>query len=261
MENTTLKTGYAPVNDIAMYYEIYGDGGMPLVLIHGGGSTIETTFGTLIPLLSGFTQLIAVELQAHGRTSDRDTPESFAQDANDVAALLQHLKIEKADIMGFSNGGSTALQMAIRHAQLVNKVISIAGATKRSGFINGFFEGMATVTIDVMPQGLKDAYLKVNPNPEGLQAMFEKDRNRMITFQDWPDEQLQSITAPALLMVSDKDVITVEHTVELSRLIPNASLIVLPGHHGGFIGEMGNDPSNGVLPHVTVKLVKQFLTS
>lgn len=261
MQNEAVKTGYAPVNNISMYYEIYGEGTMPLVLIHGGGSTIETTFGTLIPLLSGSAQLIAVELQAHGRTGDRDAPESFAQDADDVAALLQYLKIEKADVMGFSNGGSTALQLAIRHPQLVNKAISIAGATKRGGFINGFFEGMANVTIDVMPQGLKDAYLKVNPSPEGLQTMFEKDRNRMITFQDWPDEQLQSITAPTLLMVSDKDVITVEHTAELSRLIPNASLIVLPGHHGEFIGEMGNDPSNGVLPRVTVEVVKQFLSN
>jgi pimeloyl-ACP methyl ester carboxylesterase len=71
---TMNKSGYAPVNGLKMYYEIYGDGAIPLVLIHGGGSTIETTFGTILPLLSGYGKLIAVELQAHGRTSDRDTP-------------------------------------------------------------------------------------------------------------------------------------------------------------------------------------------
>lgn len=258
---TDVKTGYAPVNGIKMYYEIHGTGKMPLVLIHGGGSTIETSFGVLLPLLSNSTQIIAIELQAHGRTTDRDAPESFTQDADDVAALLQYLKIEKADILGFSNGGSTAMQMAIRHPQLVNKIISIAGATKRAGFISGFFESMPHATIDMMPQPLKDAYLKVTPNPKGLQTMFEKDRDRMATFQDWPDDQVKSIKAPTLLMVADKDVISVEHTAELSRLIPKATLIVLPGHHGGFIGEMGADPSNGVYPKVTAELIKHFLAS
>src|SRR5688572_24843109 len=87
-------TGYAPVNGLKMYYEIHGEG-MPLVLIHGGGSTIQTTFGNIMPLLAPHYKIIAVELQAHGHTSDRSGPESFEQDADDVAALLQHLKISK----------------------------------------------------------------------------------------------------------------------------------------------------------------------
>jgi pimeloyl-ACP methyl ester carboxylesterase len=97
------NTGYAPVNGIDMYYEIHGEGA-PLALIHGGGFTIASTFGHMIPLLVQHFQLIAMELQAHGRTSDRNGPESFAQDANDVATLLDHLKIPRAHIMGFSNG-------------------------------------------------------------------------------------------------------------------------------------------------------------
>src|ERR1700741_1537175 len=105
MKNTI--TGYAPINGISMYYEIHGEGAIPLVLIHGGGSTLESTFGNILPLLSGRT--IAVELQAHGRTTDRDAPESFEQDADDVAALLRYLKMEKANIFGFSNGGTTIL--------------------------------------------------------------------------------------------------------------------------------------------------------
>jgi pimeloyl-ACP methyl ester carboxylesterase len=97
-----------------MYYEIYGKG-KPLVLIHGGGSTIQTTFGRVIPKLALHRKLIATELQAHGRTSDRDNELSFEQDADDVATLLKNLNIHRADFFGFSNGGTTALQIAIRH--------------------------------------------------------------------------------------------------------------------------------------------------
>lgn len=132
---------YANVNGIKMYYEIHGKGN-PLVLIHGGGSTIETTFGNILPMLAKHYTCIAAELQAHGHTTDRDAPESFEQDADDVAALLKQLNINKAGIFGFSNGGSTALQVAIRHTELVDKIIVAAGAYKREGFINGFFEGM-----------------------------------------------------------------------------------------------------------------------
>ncbi|HEV2352747.1 MAG TPA: alpha/beta hydrolase, partial [Puia sp.] len=116
-------SGYAPVNGIRMYYEIHGQGDMPLVLVHGGGSTIESSFSNLIPLLSARRRLIAVELQSHGRTSDRDAPESFQQDADDVAALLRHLHVEKANLLGFSNGGSTVMQVAIRYPPLANKLV------------------------------------------------------------------------------------------------------------------------------------------
>src|SRR5215467_14159922 len=92
-------SGYAPMNGLDMYYEIHGEG-KPLVLIHGGGSTIQTTFGTILPLLAEHYKVIAVELQAHGHTRDRDTPETFKQDADDIATLLSFLKINKADIFG-----------------------------------------------------------------------------------------------------------------------------------------------------------------
>ena len=103
--NDTLvsQKGYSEVNGIKMYYEIYGQG-QPLVLIHGGGSTIETTFGRIIPMLAKRYKVIAMDLQAHGRTSDRPVPESFDQDADDVVTLLKNLNISKADFFGFSNG-------------------------------------------------------------------------------------------------------------------------------------------------------------
>src|SRR5664279_2687421 len=109
-ENTNLKSGYSEVNGLHMYYEIYGHG-KPLVLIHGGGSTIETSFGNLIQLLANRRQIIGVELQAHGHTNDRNTDLSFEQDADDVATLLNNLEITKADFLGFSNGGHTTIEL------------------------------------------------------------------------------------------------------------------------------------------------------
>ncbi|HTD98194.1 MAG TPA: alpha/beta hydrolase [Mucilaginibacter sp.] len=258
MENLK-SSGYAPVNGLKMYYEIHGKGTMPLVLIHGGGSTIETTFGKILPLLSANNKVIAVELQAHGRTHDRDTPESFEQDADDVAALLKYLKIDKANIFGFSNGGTTTLQIAIRHPDMVNKIISLSGAYQREGFIPGFFDGFKDATLDSMPAPLKAAFLKVTPDQSRLQAMFERDVARMVNFKDIPDADIRAIKAPALIMVSDKDVVPPEHAVKMSHMIAGAQLIVLPGFHGTCIGEMGIVKEGSKLPEVTVQLIEEFL--
>src|ERR1700761_6270138 len=121
---------YANVNGIKMYYEIHGSG-QPLVLLHGGGSTIKTTFGTILPELAKTHKVIAVELQAHGHTGDRNAPESFEQDADDIAALLNQLSIPKADILGFSNGGQTTLQLATKHPDKVNKIIVASAFYKK----------------------------------------------------------------------------------------------------------------------------------
>src|SRR5690349_6401865 len=112
-QGSTVQSGYAPIGELKLYYEIHGRGGMPLVLIHGGGSTIQTTFGRTIDLFAIDRQVIAVEMQAHGHTADIDRVMTFEQDADDISALLDYLKIQKADILGFSNGGSTSLQIAI----------------------------------------------------------------------------------------------------------------------------------------------------
>ena len=117
-----MKTGYAPVNGLKMYYEIYGSG-KPLVLLHGAFNTINMAFGMLIPELSKTRQVIAVELQGHGRTADIDRPFSFESMADDVAALLKYLKKDSADIFGYSMGGGVAWQLAIRHPRLVRKLV------------------------------------------------------------------------------------------------------------------------------------------
>src|SRR5262249_790546 len=118
---------YASINGLEMYYEIHGNG-KPLVLLHGGGSTIESTYRFILPKFAENHRVIAIELQAHGRTKDIGRPLSFQQDADDVAALLGWLQIEKADIIGFSNGGTTSLQIAIRHPRMVNKLVPVSAA-------------------------------------------------------------------------------------------------------------------------------------
>ena len=164
-------SGYAQVNGLKMYYEIHGEG-TPLVLIHGGGSTIQTTFGKILPLFAQHHKVIAVELQAHGHTGDRDSPESFAQDAADIAALLEYLKIDKADFLGFSNGGQTAMQIGMSPPGIVNKLVIVSAFYKRDGAFKGFFENMVKATLDDMPAVYKEAYLKINNDSAALSNMF-----------------------------------------------------------------------------------------
>ncbi len=258
MEKPTTS-GHAPVNGISMYYEIYGKGDMPLVLIHGGGSTIQSSFSTLLPLLSNDNKVIALELQAHGRTSDRNAPESFTQDADDVVGLLKYLKIDKANILGFSNGASTTMQIAIRHPEMVNKIVVISGAYRRDGFIPGFFDGFPHATLANMPAPLQADFLAVTPDRNKLQVMFEKDVQRMENFKDWPDDELRSIKAPALFMSSDKDVVVPAHTLQMSRIVPGAQLAIIPGTHGFLIGEAGSGAKGSIFAVATAALIEEFL--
>lgn len=249
---------YAMIHGLQLYYEIHGNGS-PLVLLHGGGSTILSTFGRILPVLARTRQVIAVELQAHGRTPDIDRPLSFEQDADDVAALLRHLGIEKADIMGFSNGGTTSLQIAIRHPELVNKLVLASTAFKREGLPPGFFEGMQQATIDQMPPQLKEAYLAVNPDPEGLQAMFNRDAARMIAFKDISDADIQAIQAPTLVINGDAEAILAAHALMLSQMLPHAQLMILPGGHGDYIGEICAADRHSTLPDLVTTQIEVFL--
>ncbi len=189
-----MINGYAAVNGLKLYYEIHGEG-FPLVLIHGGGSTIGTTFGRILPDLAKANKVIAVEMQAHGHTADIDRPLSFAQDADDIAALLKYLGIEKANIFGFSNGASTTLEVAIRHPQLVNKIIVASTFYKKAGAQQGFWEPMNSPSFDHMPQAYKKAYLAINNNEDAL-YMFKRDVARMQSFTDMSDADLKSIACP-----------------------------------------------------------------
>jgi pimeloyl-ACP methyl ester carboxylesterase len=284
---TATSAGTARVNGIDMYYEVHdakisdhsstaipqgadadrqratalppGTSAIPLVLIHGGGSTIESTFGNMIPLLITNHKVIAVELQAHGRTSDRDAPESFEQDADDVAGLLKFLKVEKANVLGFSNGGTTTLQLAIRHPEIINKIIAISATYERAGMIKGFFDGMKGATPDDMPPPLITAFLKVNSDKDKLAIMFDKDKQRMLNFTDISNDKIASIKSPALIISGDDDVVLPEHALKLSRTIPDAKLLIVPGTHGSFIGEVCTANKGSRSVEATTIFVTQFL--
>jgi pimeloyl-ACP methyl ester carboxylesterase len=258
-DTIAFKSGYSDVNGIKMYYEMHGDKGEYLVLIHGGGSTIGTTFGRILPLLTKNNKVIAVELQAHGHTDDRHSPESFEQDADDVAVLLNNLHIAKASFFGFSNGGNTAMQIAMRHPDIVNKLILASTFYKREAFPNRFFEGMKLATLKDMPEPLRNAFLKINPDSNALLTMFNKDRERMIQFKDWKDEDIRSIKVPALIIAGDRDVVSVDHVAAMSGLIANSRLMVLPSMHGSYIGAAEVPDAGSKMIEMTAGVIEDFL--
>ena len=258
--NNTLafKNGYSEVNGIRMYYEIYGQG-KPLVLIHGGGSTIQSNFEKVIPLFAKSRKVIAVELQAHGRTSDRNADLSFEQDADDVVTLLKNMKIDKADFFGFSNGGTTTLQIAIRHHEIVDKIVLGSALAKRNGVPEWFWGFMEQAKLENMPKQLKTAYKQIAPDTSGLQVMHDRDAKRMVNFKDIPDEQIKSIKIPTLIIIGDKDVITPEHAIELNRQINNSELAIIPGGHGEYIGEITTLKPDTKESDFVMPMIEKFL--
>jgi pimeloyl-ACP methyl ester carboxylesterase len=255
-----VESGHAPVNGIRIYYEIHGRAeGTPLVLLHGGGSTIEVTFSRVLPIFARHRRVIAVEEQGHGRTSDRDKPVRFETSADDVDALLQHLKVEKADVLGFSNGASVALQVALRHPGRVRKLVFASSMTKKEGARPEFWGYMQQAQFSTMPQPLKEAFLKVNPDPQKLRVMHDKDLERMLHFTDVSDQDLPSVHAATLIVIGDQDIVTPEHAVALTHRIPQSRLLILPGGHGDYLGEAIMTPPGSRAFERTAALVEDFL--
>ena len=222
----TEKThGYAAVNGLKMYYEIHG-AGKPLVVLHGAFG-----WATVYPTLAKNRQVIAVELQGHGHTADIDRPMTLEQLADDTAALLKQLKIERADFFGYSMGGNVALAIAIRHPNLVDR-LAINGSN--SGKIEDAYEPetfkqFKSLPADFAPPVLKDAYDKVAPDPKQWPVLVAKVKKMGLEFQGFTPEQMKSIKARVLITLGDRDGVRLEHAVEMFRLIPNAQLAVFPG--------------------------------
>jgi pimeloyl-ACP methyl ester carboxylesterase len=234
-------SSYASVNGLEMYYEIHGSG-EPLVLLHGAFSAIGSSFGELLPDLAETRQVIAFELQAHGRTADIDRPLSIEQMADDVAAALRQLGIERADIFGYSMGASVALHLAIRHPEVVRKLVLASITYKLGGVHPGLMEGLA----DMKPEMIfgspwHEEYTRIAPNPEDFPKLFAKKTQMDREIQDLPAEAIEAIISPTLLIIGDSDLVRPEHAVEMFRLLgggvfgdtpaglPNSQLAVLPG--------------------------------
>ena len=247
---------------LPLYFEWHGkarDSHVPLLLIHGGGSTIESNWGRLIEALDGSRRTLAVELQGHGRTGAGEQPASFEGSADGVAALLRELATGPVDVLGFSNGGQVAMQLAARHPAAVRRLVVASAPFRRDGMVDGFWDGMAAATYADLPRPYREADLAVSGDPAHAERMFRLDRELMLTgFTDWPEALLASITAPTLVVAADQDVIRPEHTVLLAARIPNARMLIVPGNHGDYLGELASAGDPGPL-HRTWPFIVDFL--
>src|SRR5690606_18452150 len=177
----------------------------------------------------------------------------------DVAALLEYLQVPRADLMGFSNGASIALQVAIRHPQRVRRLVFASSLARRDGAPPAFWNFMEHASLDNMPPPLQDAFLAVNPDPEALRRMHDRDAERMRNFRDVPDEQIRAVQVPVLVLAGDRDVASPEHAAWLARLFPRGRLMILPGGHGDYLGERLSSPPGSCYPQRALPLVLQFL--
>jgi pimeloyl-ACP methyl ester carboxylesterase len=234
--SAAAETGsYATVNGLKMYYQMQGTG-RPLVLIHGGVCTIEDCMGPVRAALAAGRQTIAMEQQAHGRTADIDRPLSYDQMTEDTAALLKQLKVENADVIGYSMGGAIALRLAQRHPGLVRKVAVFGTGYSAAGFPPGFLDAFKTMKAEDIPAAFRQAYEKVAPDPKGWPQLVEKIKGLVHTAKDMTPDDLKKIQAPVLVMIGDADIVRAEHAVEMSRLMPNAKLAILPvSDHFAFV--------------------------
>jgi len=237
MTTTAPQTGYAPVNGLDLYYEIHGSGA-PLILLHGGfGAT--GMFAGLLPTLTASRQVIAVDLQGHGRTADSDRPLRIESMADDIAALIAHLGLGTASVMGYSLGGAVALQTAIRHPKVVDRLIVVATPHKRTGWYAESLAGMDQMTGAVAEQmkqtPMYEMYAAIAPRPEDWARMWDKMGDLLRQGYDW-SAGLATLTMPTMLVCGDADSISPAIAAEFFGLL------------GGGQRDGGWDRS-GVTPH------------
>ncbi|WP_234039662.1 alpha/beta fold hydrolase [Micromonospora coerulea] len=233
---------YAPVNGLSLYYESHGPGvGRPVVLIHGALSGIGTSFGTILPLLAKTRRVIAVELQAHGHTPDVDRPLTVENFAADVVALLDHLGIETADVLGWSMGAMVALRLGTDHAPRVGRLVLASVSFHHGGVYPGLLDGIQ----DLQPEHLHgsefhEEYLRTAPDPAGWPNLVTKVKRLDGDLPQWPASAIRDLASPAMIVLADSDLIRPEHAVEMFRLLgggvagdltglPRCQLAILPG--------------------------------
>lgn len=225
--------GYADVNGLHMYYEVHGEG-TPLVLLHGGMLSIDLNFARLIPDLATRHRVIGVEMQGHGRTADIDRTITPAALAGDVVGLLDHLGIDRAHVLGHSLGAAVALELAVSHPGRVRSIVPASASVRMEGVHEDLTDPAKQATSARMPTqqdfaDMQQTYTKLSPHPERFEDFLKQLSQSSADLQGWSDEQLAGITAPALLVIGDRDFVTIEHGALMIRLIPGSQLAVLPG--------------------------------
>lgn len=211
-------TGYAPVNGLKMYYEVHGNGD-PVVLLHGAFMTIPGNWNGWIDELSKTRKVIAVEMQGHGRTADIQRPINGKNLADDVAGLLDYLKIPSADVIGYSMGGGVAMECAIRHPDKVRKVVSISAVLRNDGWVKEGADALPQLTADVFKGSPIEAdYKKLSPTPEAFPEFVKHVVESASKPDDLGADRLKATKAPIFFIHGDADGVRLEHISEMFRL-------------------------------------------
>ena len=210
---------YAPINNLNLYYEVHGTG-HPLILLHGGLGAVAM-FEPILPALAEHYQIIAVELQGHAHTADIDRPLDFETMADDIAALIIHLGLPEADILGYSIGGGVALQTAIRHPQLIRKLVLVSAPCKRDGWYPEVLVGMSAMNAGaaqmMIGSPMHQAYAAAAPRPEDFPMLVEKTGQLLRQPYDWSAD-FAALPMPTLLIFGDADSVRPKHIVEMFQL-------------------------------------------
>ncbi|HEV8570855.1 MAG TPA: alpha/beta hydrolase [Actinoplanes sp.] len=239
---------YADVNGINLYYETYG-AGRPMILLHGGLGSGEM-FGPNLPTLADHHQVIVVDLQGHGRTADIDRPLDVRLMAHDIAALIDHLGLEKPDVVGYSLGGGVALQVAIQHPEKVGRLVSASANIRRDAIYPEMLQQQGQVSA-AAAESLKDTpmyelYQRVAPRPEDFPRLLDKLGEAMAKDFDFTAE-IRSLRVPTLVVAADADMAPPSHYVEVFNLLDGGL------RDGGWMGE--GRPTGGhalaILPGLT----------
>jgi pimeloyl-ACP methyl ester carboxylesterase len=211
-------TGYAPVNGLKMYYEVHGSG-EPVVLLHGGFMNITSNWDGWIGELSKSRKVIAVEMQGHGRTADISRELNNGNHADDIAAMLEYLKIPRADVLGYSMGGGVAMQLAVRHPERVRKVVIISSTIRRDGMVQEGVDALKQLTADLFKGSpIETEYLRLSPTPDQFSKFVERMVAADAKEKDLTADQLRSTTAPMFFIHGDADGIRLQHVGEMFRL-------------------------------------------
>jgi pimeloyl-ACP methyl ester carboxylesterase len=211
-------TSYAPVNGLNLYYEVHGSGD-PVVLLHGAFMTITNNWTGWIDKLSKTRKVIAVEMQGHGRTADIPRDITYEYLADDVAALLDHLKIPRADLIGYSMGGAVAMQCAIRHPDKVRKVVVISSRFRHDGFVKEGLDAIAKLTADVFKDSPIEAeYKKLSPTPDEFPNFVKRVIAMALKPFDFGAGKLKATEAPMFFIHGDADGVRLAHVAEMFRL-------------------------------------------
>jgi pimeloyl-ACP methyl ester carboxylesterase len=241
---TAPRSGYAPVNGLRMYYEIHGadreNGTVPVLLLHGAYMTTGD-FGPLLQGLAATRRVVVCDQQGHGRTGDIDRPLSYEGMADDTAALLAHLGLHRADVVGYSMGGGVALQLVIRHPQFIRALVPISAGYRSDAMQPELLEMIPTITPAMFAGSPFEAtYRAIAPDPDRFPVLVSKLKQLDETPFAWAADDIRGITAPTLIIVGDADAVRPEHAVEMLRLlggggmgdmtgVGRARLAILPG--------------------------------